>query len=290
MKPRIALLGLGTMGAGMARRLLDAGFPVSVYNRTAAKAAALAAEGAHAAATPRVTTASADVVFAMVADDEASRALWLGADGALAGLRRGATALECSTLTVAWVKELDGLARRQGVDFLDCPVTGSKNEAASGGLKFLAGGDAAALARVRPVLDVLGKETIALGPVGSGTLLKLVNNSLNAIQVTALAQALAFLERSEIDCTKALELILNGATASPMVKTVAPRMTARDYTPFFQLGLMAKDLRYVLAEAAARGEQLPLAQQAAASFAAAAAAGQAERDFSAVIEPLRRAR
>lgn len=287
MKPRIALLGLGTMGAGMASRLLASGFPLVVYNRNAAKAAALASAGAVVAATPRAAAVGADFVFGMLADDAASRTVWLGADGALAGLRRGAIAVECSTLSPGWIHELHTAVGERGGDFLDCPVTGSKNEAANGGLRFLAGGDASVLARAQSVLGVLGSETIPLGPVGSGTVLKLLNNSLNAVHVAAFAQALAFLERTAIDRDHALALLLSGAAASPIVKAAGPRMIARDYRPFFGLGLMAKDLRYALAEATVRGQPLPFAEQALAGFAAAEQAGWGEQDFSAVIEPLR---
>src|SRR5262249_17845823 len=136
-KPSIAFLGLGIMGAGMSRRLLGAGFPVTVYNRNPAKSAELAAAGAAVASTAREAAGGADVVIAMVADDAASRSVWLGDDGALAGAARGTVCIESSTLTVAWVQELAAAVAARGCAFLDCPVTGSKNAAAAGELNFI---------------------------------------------------------------------------------------------------------------------------------------------------------
>src|SRR6266508_2922425 len=137
---KVAFLGLGIMGGGMAQNLLKAGFPLTVYNRTRAKADPLAALGARVAGTPREAAANADIVIAMVGDDMASRAVWLGADGALAGARAGAVLVECSTLSLEWVRELAGLASERKLDFLDSPVTGSKDAAAAGELKLMVGG------------------------------------------------------------------------------------------------------------------------------------------------------
>src|SRR5205085_8662966 len=128
---QVALLGLGTMGLGMAGRLLGAGFRLAVFNRTAQKAESLATKGARVAATPRDAASGANVVVSMVADDEASRGMWLGKNGALAGASRGAVLVESSTLTTAWVAELAQAAARQGCDLLDAPVTGSEPQAAS---------------------------------------------------------------------------------------------------------------------------------------------------------------
>jgi 3-hydroxyisobutyrate dehydrogenase len=125
-KPRVALMGLGLMGSGMARRLIGAGFPLSVYNRSPERAGSLVEEGAHLAASPREAAAHAEVIVAMVSDDAASRAVWLGKDGALAGAARGAVLVECSTLTVPWIEELSREAAAAGCELLDAPVTGSK--------------------------------------------------------------------------------------------------------------------------------------------------------------------
>src|ERR1017187_6358075 len=139
-KPRIAFFGLGLMGSGMARRLLVNGFPLTVFNRNAEKSKPFAAEGAHVAASPREAVAKADVIISMVADDNASRSLWLGENGALAAARSGTVCIECSTVTVGWVRELSAAATARGCEFLDAPVTGSKTQAAASELNFLVGG------------------------------------------------------------------------------------------------------------------------------------------------------
>ena len=197
-KSPIAFLGLGIMGSGMARRLLGAGFPVTVYNRNCDKAAPLAAAGARIAASPREAAAGAKVVIAMVADDAASRGLWLGEQGALAGAARGTVLVESSTLTVGWVKELAAAAAAGGFEFLDAPVTGSKMQAAAGELNFLVGGEAATLEKIRPVLVPMSRSIVHLGPTGSGALIKLINNFVCGVQVASLAEAKYMLRMSEL--------------------------------------------------------------------------------------------
>jgi 3-hydroxyisobutyrate dehydrogenase len=286
--PRIAFLGLGLMGGGMARRLLGAGFAVTVFNRTPARAEPLAAAGARVAGSPREAAAGAEVVFSMVADDAASRAMWLGPDGAIAGAARGAVLVECSTLTVAWVQELAQAAAAAGVECIDAPVTGSKNQAAAGELNFLTGGNAAALETIRPALNAMGRSVTHLGPTGSGALLKLINNFLAGVHVAATAEAVAWIERTELDRAQAIAFLSDSAVGSPVTKTVAARMCAPDFTPNFFLRLMAKDLGYASGEAAKAGQQLTSAAMARDVFQRAIAAGHGDKDMSAVVEPLRR--
>src|SRR5689334_1273031 len=183
MAQQIAVLGLGIMGNGIARNLLKAGLPLSVYNRTRAKAEPLAALGARVASTPREAAAGADSVIAMVGDDSASRAIWLGEDGALAVASATAVLIECSTLSLEWVRELAGRCAALGLDFLDAPVTGSKEAAEAGQLKLMIGGDSAALERARPVLEAISTQVIHFGPSGAGALIKLINNMMVAAQV-----------------------------------------------------------------------------------------------------------
>ena len=283
-KPRVALLGLGIMGIGMARRLLGAGFPLTVYNRDAAKAAPLAVEGARIAATPRQAAEGAGCVIAMLADDVASRAIWLGEHGALAGAAPGAICIDASTLTVAWARELAAAAEARGLKFLDAPVTGTKPHAANGELTFLVGGDAQALDHVRPVLACMSKEIIHLGPNGSGAALKLINNFMAGVQAVALAEGLALLQRENLDPRVALPLLLNGAPGSPMVKVLAARQGNNDYTPNFQLKLLTKDLGYAVAEAQRLGLKLETASAALIRLNAAVAAGLGDQDMAIVIK------
>ena len=285
-KTRIAFLGLGLMGAGMARRLLGAGFPLTVFNRDQAKTAAFAAEGARVAATP-AAAADASMIISMVADDNASRALWLGENGALAAARPGAVLIECSTLTVAWIQELSAKAAARGCEMLDAPVTGSKPQAASGELTFLVGGGASTLEKVRPALSVMSRAIVHVGPAGSGALLKIINNFLCGVQAASLAEALGLMERGGLDRGKALEVLTSGAPGSPQLKIFSARMTARDYTPLFKLRLMAKDLGYARQEAARVKMDLATASAALGLYEKSLAAGNGDKDVSAIVEQFR---
>jgi 3-hydroxyisobutyrate dehydrogenase len=271
----------------MAGRLLSEKFPLTVYNRNPEKAGAFAAAGAFVARSPREASARAEVVLCMVSDDDASRAVWLGEKGALAGALPGAVLIESSTLTVGWIKELALAASARGLDLLDAPVTGTKPHAASGQLLFLVGGSTAALAKAREVFSVLGREATHLGPSGSGALLKLVNNFLCGVQAASLAEGLALVRRSSLNAEKALAVLTNGAPGSPLIKTISERAAARNFTPNFLLRLMAKDLGYASEEGIRHGVRLQTAASALEVFRQAMAAGYGEMDFSAVLESLR---
>ncbi|HWA86629.1 MAG TPA: NAD(P)-dependent oxidoreductase [Opitutus sp.] len=284
----VTIIGLGIMGGGMARRLLAAGFAVTVYNRSRAKAEPLGNAGASLAGNPREAARKADVIVSMVADDAAARAVWLGENGALAGAKRGAIAIESSTVTPGWIRELSSAAKKAEVGFLDAPVTGSRTQAAAGELNFLVGGDAAALERVRPVLAAMSRTVVHLGPVGSGALVKLINNFMCGVQVAATAEAVAMIERGGLNRDAALGVLTNGAPGSPLVKAVSARMTAADYTPNFFVRLMAKDLGYAVAAAKENALDLVTARAALAIFERGIAEGHGDKDIAAVVEPLRK--
>jgi 3-hydroxyisobutyrate dehydrogenase len=286
-KMSVALLGLGTMGSGMATNLVKAGFPLAVYNRTAAKAEGLAALGARVATTPADAAKGAQVILSILADDAASRETWTGADGALAAAQKDAVLIESSTVSPAWVAELGGLATARGLDLLDAPVTGSRIQAEGCQLIFLVGGSETALTRATPVLQAMSKEIVHLGPSGSGAKMKLLNNFLCGVQIASLAEGIAWLEHSGLDRDKALSILKNGAPGSPLLANISARMTARDYTVNFLLKLMAKDLDYAYAAAAESGVDLTTAANASALFERAIAAGYSEEDMSSVVEPLR---
>ncbi len=200
----IALLGTGTMGAGMAANLLKAGFPLTVYNRTRSKAEPLAAHGARIADTPAAAVKGARVILSMLSDDNASREAWTGPSGALAAAEPNAILVECSTASPAWISELADLAKARGLELLDAPVTGSRIQAEGGQLTFLVGGSETTLAAIRAPLEAMSKQIIHLGPVTSGAKMKLLNNFLCGVQVASLAEGLAWLERSGLDRDKAL--------------------------------------------------------------------------------------
>lgn len=286
-KQRVALLGLGIMGTGMARRILAAGFPLTVFNRNAEKAKPFAAEGATVAATAKEAASQADVVISMLADDTAARSVWLGESGALSGARPRTILIESSTVTVGWIKELAAAANQHQCNLLDAPVTGSKPQAAAGELTFIVGGDGAALETVRPILTSMSREIIHLGPTGSGALAKLINNFVCAVQLASIAEGLAFIEKSGLDRDRALSVMTGGAPGSPLVKAMSARMIGKDYSPKFLMRLLAKDVNYALQEASARSVDLSTARNALQLLNRAIAQGYGESDMSAIIEPLR---
>ena len=275
------------MGSGMARRLLVHGFPLTVFNRNAEKSKPFAADGARVANSPRDAASGADVIISMVADDIASRSLWLGENGSLIGAKPGTVCIECSTVTPGWIHELAAAAGKHKCELLDAPVTGSKNQAAGGELNFLVGGDARTLEKARSIFAAMGKNVSLLGPTGSGALVKLINNFVCGVQIAALAEAMAMIERSGLDRAKALEILTAGAPGSPLVKAVSARMTAPDYTPNFLLKLMAKDLGYAIQEGSKLSVELVTATAALTDFQRAIASGHAEKDIAAIVEPFR---
>jgi 3-hydroxyisobutyrate dehydrogenase len=272
----------------MAGRLLSADFPLSVYNRNRDKAAPFASSGATVAASPREAASGAKIIISMVADDAASRGVWLGENGALAGASRGAVLIECSTLSVNWIKELAAAAAQHGCELLDAPVTGTKPHAASGELSFMIGGSEAAIDTARPVLSVLGHEITHLGPTGSGALMKLINNFMCGVQAASLAEAESLINAGGLSREKALAILMNGAPGSGIVKRAAARVSANDFTPNFTLRLMAKDLSYAIDEASQRGRSLQTASSALAVFKDAIAKGYGDQDFSAVVKSQQR--
>ena len=286
-KSHVAILGLGTMGAGMAGRLLSASFPLTVYNRNRDKARPFTASGADVADSPRDAASRSEIVISMVADDAASRAVWFGENGALAGAQRGSVLIESSTLSVGYVKELGDAAAQKGCQFLDAPVTGTKPHAASGQLLFLVGGSATVLDAVRPVLAAMSRDVIHLGPQGSGARMKLINNFVCGVQAASFAEALEMAKVAGLDQATAAKILTEGAPGSGIVKRIAAQLTAND-DPNFILRLMAKDLAYAVNEASAQGMQLQTASAALQIFQQAVAAGHGDEDFSAVTKAFKR--
>ncbi len=283
-KPSVALLGLGIMGSGMAHRLLSANFQLAVYNRNREKCIPFASEGAFTAASPREAAARSHIILSMVADDAASREVWLGENGALAGAGPNSLLIESSTLSVDWVKGLAAKAAKRGCRFLDAPVTGTKPHAASGELLFLVGGSSDAVEQARLVFSVLGRDAIHLGPVGSGALMKLVNNFVCGVQAASFAEGVSMINSGGLDRSKAVSILTNGAPGSGIVKRIADRMAANDYTPNFALRWMAKDLGYAVDSASSNKISLRTAEAALAVFREAIAEGYGDEDFSAITK------
>jgi 3-hydroxyisobutyrate dehydrogenase len=247
---RVAFIGLGRMGSGMARRVLDLGHQLRVFNRTAARANELLARGAVHCATPREACEGVDAVVSMVTDDQASRAIWYGVSGALAArFAPGAFAIECSTLSYDWVLELSAAATRQGLRYLDAPVTGLPESAAAGELTLLLGANLDDLSAARPVLAVFAKGILHFGRVGSGTAYKLLVNMLGAVQIASAAETMAIAEKVGLDLCMVADALATGQAASPQVVRNTRRIAEGNHECdiLFTPRLRLKDVDYGLA-------------------------------------------
>jgi 3-hydroxyisobutyrate dehydrogenase-like beta-hydroxyacid dehydrogenase len=236
------------MGHGMAGRYLDAGFTVSVWNRSKAKAEDLIARGARWATSPEDAAIDADAVVTMVADDNASREVWLTRDGAAANMKAGTLAIECSTVSHQHALDMAGVLGGRGLIYIDCPVTGLPDAAATGKLTLLVGAEPADLERARPYLAPLSATIRHFGPVGSGTVYKLINNLMGAIQIAGIAEGLAIAEQAGLDMKLVLEAIETGVAASPQVIRHSKRMAERNFAgATFTAALRQKDAAYAVA-------------------------------------------
>jgi len=276
---RVAFLGLGRMGIGMAGRLLDAGFEVSVYNRTAEKAAPLVARGARLAANPYEAAEGADAAISMVADDAASRAVWLGDDGALAALAPAAFAIECSTLSHGWVLDLAAQATDRGSRYIDCPVTGLADAAADSDLN-------AAHAYLAPLSDRI----FHFGPAGAGTAYKLMINLMGAVQIAAAAEGMAIAEKAGLDLEAVAAAIAVGQAASPQVVRNTRKMAdgKHDTEITFTPPLRLKDASYGVEMAQDLGLSAPFGSAACETFRVLCDLGYETEDESVVIEVARK--
>jgi 3-hydroxyisobutyrate dehydrogenase len=245
----VAFCGLGRMGSGMAGSLLRAGHALRVWNRSADKAQPLLEAGATLAATPREAAGAVEAAFSMVADDDASRAVWLGESGMLDRLDPGAFVIECSTLSHAFVMELSERAAQRGLLYLDCPVTGLPDAAVRGELTLLAGGNEEDLAHATPYLAPLSREIVRFGPVGSGTAYKLIVNLLGAVEIAATAEAMETATRAGLDLEQVSNALAKGAAGSFHVGRQARIMAlgAHAQNLAFTTDLRRKDTRYGVA-------------------------------------------
>jgi len=288
---RVAFIGLGRMGHGMAGRYLDAGFAVAVWNRSKAKAEDLITRGARWATSPEDAAIDADAVVTMVADDAASRAVWLTKDGAAATMKAGSIAIECSTVSYEHALYLARELRSRGLIYIDCPVTGLPDAAASGKLTLLVGADPADLERARPFLVPLSSTIRHFGVVGSGTVYKLINNLMGAIQIAGIAEGLAIAEQAGLDMKLVLEAVETGVAASPAVIRHSKRMAARDFAgATFTAALRHKDAAYAVALAESLLSGAPLMGRAAVEAYARAKAYAPDDDEAKMIEIVSRSK
>jgi 3-hydroxyisobutyrate dehydrogenase len=283
----IAFIGLGKMGFGMASRLIGAGHRVGVYNRTASNAESLVAHGAQLASSPRDACAGVDAVFSMVSDDKASREMWLGADGILAGeLQSRALAIECSTLSHGWVMELSEEVGRQGLRYIDAPVTGLPASAAAGELTMLVGAAEEDLESAGPLLAPISNRVIRFGGVGAGTAYKLIINMIGAVQIASAAEGMALAQRAGLDLAVVADAISKGQAASPQVVRNVQRIVSGDHERdvVFTTALRLKDVEYALRLAREVGGGAPFGELAAAGLRELCGRGKAEVNESVVFD------
>lgn len=284
---RVGFLGLGIMGSRMAANLARAGFEVVVWNRTRARAEELAEKhGMTVADTPADAAAATGTVITMVVDSPQVEEVLLGPQGAAEGLSVGGLVIDMTTIAPTASRRLAERLRPNGVGFLDAPVTGSAPRAADATLTIMAGGPPEYFERARPLLDAMGRLVLHVGPQGHGSMIKLLNNTVAAVNAAALAEALKAAEGAELDLDSLVAVMGAGSGGSTMLELKAAPMRERSFEPLFKLDHMLKDVRHCLAEARALGVELPLAKRAEELYAKASADGRGDEDFAAVIAVL----
>jgi 3-hydroxyisobutyrate dehydrogenase len=281
---RVAFCGLGIMGGPMAASLRRAGFELSVWTRTAQKAASFAAEhGARAAATPAEAAAGSQAVVTMVPDSPEVESTLVGPDGAAGALGTGGLAIDMSTIAPTAAKALGERLAEGGIDFLEAPVSGSRPKAEDGTLTIMAGGERHAFERALPLLEAMGERIVHVGPQGHGQLAKLLTNTMGAVNAAALAEAVLTVKRAGVDPDAFLEVAAGSAGASTVLTLKGRPMFDENFEPLFKLEHMLKDVRHCLEEARQLGVELRLGAVAEGLYARAAREGHGEEDFAAVI-------
>jgi 3-hydroxyisobutyrate dehydrogenase len=285
---KLAFLGLGVMGYPMAGHLQRAGHSVTVYNRTASKAAQWVAEyGGNHADTPRTAAANADIVFACVGNDSDLRSVVMGDSGALAGMKAGAIFCDHTTASASVARELSAAATAKGLHFIDAPVSGGNLGAINGALTVMCGGSASAFAVAQPVAMAFSKAVTLLGDSGAGQLAKMVNQIAIAGLVQGLSEAIAFGEKAGLDMKAVLGVIGKGAAQSWQLDNRGPTMVDDKFDFGFAVDWMRKDLGLVLDEAKHNGARLPVTALVDQFYADLQAQGGNRQDTSSLIKRLR---
>jgi 3-hydroxyisobutyrate dehydrogenase-like beta-hydroxyacid dehydrogenase len=281
-KLTVGFIGMGHMGGAMAKRLLDAGYPLTVYDRTPERTQELERQGASVAKTPKGLAAQSGVVMACVTDDAAQQQVMSGPDGALAGLQGGATIVDLSTVSPDASRRLSQAAQDQSAGMLDAAVSGSVPQVEQGSLVIFVGGEKERYEQCRPVLEVLGKSIFYMGPSGMGTTMKLVVNTLLGLGMQALAEAIALGEKAGLEKDLLLHVLDQTAVLTPGQKAKLANVEHEQYPTQFALSLIHKDFRLILDEAYEISVPMPATAVAQQLYAAAVARGE-EADFSVMI-------
>ena len=285
-KPTVGWIGLGAMGSRMARRLLEAGYSLTVYNRETAKRQPFAQAGAKIADSPRQVAEQSQIVFSSLTNDAVVEQVYGGPDGVLAGAQPGALLVEMSTILPATVQHLAQQAQAKDVAFLDAPVSGSTPQAEAGQLVVLAGGNEHDFQRAQPLFEAIGKGSFLVGPVGQGAAMKLVVNTLLGLGLQALAEALALGERSGLTRETLLDVLSQTAHVSPGQKGKMENVRRDDYPAQFPMRLLHKDFGLALDQAEKLNVPLPMTAAAQQMFALQTAR-DGEADCSAIIRLMR---
>lgn len=284
MTATVGFVGLGAMGGRMARRLLDAGYPLCGYNRTAAKAADLVRAGMRLATSPREVAERADTVFTMVTDDAALEAVTRPPEGLLAGWRPGSILIEMSTVSPAVTERLAAAVVVRGGALLDAPVSGSPATLEAGQLSFMVGGDPVVLERARGHLEAIGPTITHVGPVGLAKSMKIAVNQGLAVQMLAFSEAVLLAEKAGVERARAVEVLLKSVVASPMVKYRGPFVLGMPEEAWFDVDMIQKDLRLALDMARTSGVTLPSVALTHELMTAAKGLGLAKYDFAVVFD------
>jgi 3-hydroxyisobutyrate dehydrogenase-like beta-hydroxyacid dehydrogenase len=284
----VAFLGLGIMGAPMAANLARAGFHLAVWNRTRSRAEEFVAQhGGRMASSPAQAARASDIVITMVVDaPDVEEVLFDEEMGALAGLRGGGLVVDMSTIAPSASVRIAERLRAEGVGFLDAPVTGSRPRAEDGTLTIMAGGSDADFKRAKPVLEGMGELIVHVGPQGHGSMVKLINNTVAAVNAATLAEALMLAQAAKVDTDRLRQVMAAGSGASAMLTLKAEPMLEHQFDPLFKLAHMLKDVDHCLEEAKRLGVPMPLGTTAERLYTQADRHGLGEHDFAAVITAL----
>lgn len=284
-KERVGFIGLGIMGGPMAGHLARAGFPLTVFNRTAAKMEPLLLLGAKPARTCQELAAQSDIIVSMVSDSPDVEEVYLGETGVLKGSKRGSLLIDMSTISPRVAVKIAGSAAESGCSMLDAPVSGGDVGARDATLSIMVGGAHRDFERARPILECLGKP-ILCGPAGAGQTVKACNQIATALHLVAMSEALVLAQKAGIDAEVVLQVLRAGYAQSRVMDVRGPKVVQGDFAPGFKARLHAKDLNIVRETARELGCALPGSALAQELFTAAVANGLGELDHSAVIQVL----
>jgi 3-hydroxyisobutyrate dehydrogenase-like beta-hydroxyacid dehydrogenase len=283
MPPSIGFIGLGIMGQPMALNLVRAGFPVTVFNRTPEKAAPLKDAGAQVAATPAEAAAQAEFVISIVSDTAAMEEVVLGKGGIVESIRSGAVVVDSSTISPVASRKFACKVAGRGASWLDAPVTGSKHMAIKGELTYMVGGDREAYDRAMPVLQVLGKKHIYCGMHGLGLAAKLAQNVIQSTMVEIFCEGFVLASKAGLKPQTMMEVIQGSMARAALTDFKAPFIFKGDFTPYFPLKLMHKDLALALESAYAQNVPMPAAAAVKEVYGCAKAQGKGDLDYAAVV-------